>query len=291
MIQSMTGFAEKQFNFESFVLRISIKTLNHRFLDWHCRGNHIGDIENRLRDICRDWIQRGRVDVYLDFEFLDPGKWDLIINEKLLKKILDALQKSVEDTRSSWEFRVDNVLNIPHIFELKRKDFTPEETRFIEESFLSTVKALAEVRKNEGSRLRQDIINHLEKVKDAVKQTAGLAAEQPGRIHEIFSERIKSLTREMQMPDEKILEEAAFSAQKYDLSEEIERLNAHVSHAEELLNQESGPVGRQLDFLSQEILREANTINSKAQGLQIVKQCLSIKTELESIRQQVQNLE
>jgi len=91
--------------------------------------------------------------------------------------------------------------------------------------------------------------------------------------------------------DEKILEEAAFSAQKYDLSEEIERLNAHVSHAEELLNQESGPVGRQLDFLSQEILREANTINSKAQGLQIVKQCLSIKTELESIRQQVQNLE
>lgn len=292
MIQSMTGFAEKQFNFETFVLRISIKTLNHRFLDWHCRGNHIGDIENRLRDVCRDWIHRGRVDVYLDFDFLDPAKWDLIINEKLLKKILDALKKSTAGDHSSWEFRVDNVLNIPHIFEMKRKDFTEEESHLIEESFLSTLKQLVAVRKNEGTRLRKDIIDHLKKVKDAVKKTAEFARIQPRRIHEIFKERIESLTRDMQISEEKILEEAAYSAQKYDLNEEIERLNAHISHAEELLSQEgSVPVGRQLDFLSQEILREANTINSKAQDLQIVKQCLSIKTELEGIRQQVQNLE
>lgn len=290
MIQSMTGFAEKQFNYETFIVRISIKTLNHRFLDWHCRGNHIGDIENRLRDMCRKWIHRGRVDVYFDFEFLDPAKWDLIINEKLLNKILGTLKKSAEG-HSAWEFRVDNVLNIPHIFELKRKDFSKDEADFIETCFQSTLEQLVKVRQNEGEQLRRDILDHLGAVKAAVKETAVLAEKQPRRIHEIFKERIESLTREMQVSEEKILEEAAFSAQKYDLSEEIERLNAHMAHADELLNHMDGPVGRQLDFLSQEILREANTINSKAQDLDIVKQCLNIKTELESIRQQIQNLE
>lgn len=290
MIQSMTGFAEERFNHKSFTLRVSVKTLNHRFLDWHCRGNHIGDIENRLRDLCRTRIHRGRVDVYLDFEFSDPGKWDLVINEKLLKKILTALQKSTEGYQSPWEFRIDNVLNIPHVFELKRKDFTEEEALLIEKSFLSTLDILVQVRKREGGRLRKDILDHLEKVKQAVARTEGLADNQPHRMKKILQERIRSLCRDMPVSEEKILEEAVFAAQKCDVSEEIERLNAHISHADELLKKDC-PVGRSLDFVFQELLREANTINSKAQDLEMVKQCLIIKTELESMRQQVQNLE
>jgi uncharacterized protein (TIGR00255 family) len=291
MIHSMTGFAEKQFICGSFNLRISIKTLNHRFLDWHCRGNHIGELENRLRDVCRNRIHRGRVDVYFDFEFIDPDKWDLIINEKLLKKILEALRRSSAADPSAMEFRVDNVLNIPHVFELKRKDFTKKEGDFIEKSFAAVLDQLIQVRRIEGTQLKSDILSHLENVRAALKITAELAGGQPRRIQDILKERIESLTRGMPVSEEKILEEAAYSAQKYDISEEIERLRSHLAHAEELFSQENGPVGRQLDFLSQEILREANTINSKAQDLRIVKQCLAMKTELESIRQQVQNLE
>jgi uncharacterized protein (TIGR00255 family) len=291
MIQSMTGFAEKKFNCSAFSLRISIKTLNHRFLDWHCRGNHIGELENRLRDRAREQIHRGRVDVYLDFEFSDPDKWDLVINDKLLKKILDAFRRSAAGDQSSWDFRVDNILSIPHLFEMKRKDFTKQEAQFIKKGFMDTLESLVQARKKEGEQLKRDIKSHLDKVKKAVERTAELAEKQPRRIQENMREKIHSLTRNSTVSEEKIVEEAAFAAQKYDFYEEIERLHAHVARMDELICRPSGPVGRQLDFLAQEILRETNTINSKAQDLAVVQECLAVKTELESIRQQVQNLE
>ena len=292
MIQSMTGFAEKRFNSPNLEAKISIKTLNHRFFDWYYRGPQLGVVENRLRAISQKKIHRGRVEVSVELNFLNSSGWDVRLNEDLIEKVVLSLEKMLTKQKREINFSLENILAIPHAVDIKKKDFTQEEVSFLERIFEKTLDEVIKARKKEGRQLRMEIINYVHEIKKVLRRVAKLAKDQPLHIKNRLIQRVKELSYEAPLSEEKLLEEAVYFAQRYDLSEEVLRLNCHLNYMQELLSSKvKEPVGRKLDFLAQELVREANTINSKTQDIRITQEILTVKNQVENIRQQVQNIE
>jgi uncharacterized protein (TIGR00255 family) len=288
----MTGFAEKRFDSQTLSVKISIRTLNHRYFDWSFRGSQCRELEDNFRKICNKNLQRGRVEVFIELDFLDPRKLDVRVNEDVLVKILSSFQKISAKMGKDVRFNIENFFSLPQVVQLQKKKLKKEDVLFLEESFAATLAELIRGREREGRQLKKEIQKHLKNLRFVLRQMETLARNHPLLIQEKLLERLKELGHETPLSEEKMTSEAAYYAQRYDLSEEIARLKCHVDHFLELLSPgEKAPVGKNLDFLAQELFREANTVNSKAQDMVIVKLGLKIKGEVDSIRQQVQNLE
>jgi len=292
LIQSMTGFSEKRFHSRNFSAKISIKSLNHRYLDWIYNGPQVGEVEFRLRNICQRKLRRGRIEVFLEMNFFNHANWDIKINNDLLEKVFSSLEKTSSRLGKTISISVENLFRIPQAVTIRRKDFSEEEKVFLEKGFEKTLEEVIKQRRREGKETGKAIRGNVQNIKQAVKRVEKLAKGQPLLIREKLEQRLRELTNDIPYPEDRLIEEAAFYAQKYDIAEEIVRLKSHLNYVQELLlPQKKEPVGRKLDFISQEIYRETNTIGSKSQDLEITKECLAIKGELESIRQQVQNIE
>jgi uncharacterized protein (TIGR00255 family) len=288
----MTGYAEKRFAYKSFSLKISIRTLNHRFLDWNFRGVPLGSIEDKLRNISRQKLHRGRIEVLVDMNFLGEDKWEFFINKDLLNKVLDELDNAAVISQRQVTFSLENLLNTPHIVQFSRKDFTKEDTAFLEQSFEKTLDLVIKERAREGKEIKRQLSIHAQNIKNLVGQIEKRAKKQPQLIKKKLMERLEDLKREETFSEGKLAEEASLLAQRYDLTEEIARLKSHMKYlSEELDSRAPEPVGKKLDFLAQELYREANTLNSKAQDMEVIRRSLALKSEVESIRQQLQNIE
>lgn len=292
MIRSMTGYAEKRFLHSSFSLKISIRALNHRFLDWNYRGAPLGSIEDKLRNLCQQKLYRGRIEVHVDMNFTSEDKWEFNINRDLLNKILEELDKAAEVSRKKVSISLENLLNTPYIAQFWRKDFTTEDTQFLQQSFEKTLDLLIKERAREGREIKQQLSVHAQNIRNLVMQIERQAKKQPQLIKQKLMERMEDLNKDQTLPEGKLAEEAALLAQRYDLTEEIARLKSHLKYLREQLDsRDPEPVGKKLDFLAQELYREANTLNSKAQDIGVIRKSLMLKSEVESIRQQLQNIE
>ncbi len=288
----MTGYAERKFNKPRWTGKVSIKTLNHRFFDWSYRGTQIGRVENKLRTICQQKLHRGRVEVLLELHFLDSSRWEVWFNEDLMKRVVSSLEKIQSDRKSTLTFSVDNIFSIPHAVEIERRDLTREEGAFLEQQFEMTLDDLVKTRQREGRQLRQEIQACTRRIQQAIRKLDKRAASHSVTIRKKLEQRLKDLYSEAALSEERIAEETAYIAQRYDLTEEVARLKYHLNYLKELISVDSPEaLGKKLDFVAQELYREANTINSKAQDIEIIKHSLTIKSEIESIRQQVQNIE
>ena len=292
MIQSMTGFAERSFDSRTLRVKVSIKSLNHRFFDWNFKGAPIGQAENKLRILCQDKLHRGRIEVTLDLGFPDPSSWDVSINEGLLEKIFTTLDRISARLNRTVNLSVDNIFRIPQIVELKRKDLSPAELVFLERGFVRTLEDVVRSRRDEGIKTAVQIKCHLLNVKRAVQKIEKLLANQPRLIQRKLRQKLMDINGQSPQSEERLSEEVAYLSQRYDVSEELQRLRSHIDAALALVASRKGaPAGKMLDFLAQELYREANTLNSKSQDIGVTKVGLLIKGEVESIRQQVQNLE
>lgn len=292
MISSMTGFAEKKCESKSLSAKIAIRTLNHRFFDWNYRGYPIKDLEQQMRTACQKKIRRGRIDVTVDVQFVDPSKWDIQINEGLLSDILNSLDNVSAKISKNIPFKVENFFSLPHVFELKKKDFTREETRFLMGCFEAALDDLVRSRSREGRELKKELQTHIREIGQILPRINKLTKKQPLHIQEKLKERLLSLENGMAFSEDRLLEEASIIAQRYDMREEVERLKCHLGYFRELLAAKDGePLGRKMDFVVQEMYRETNTINSKSQDIAITQECMRLKSELESLRQQIQNIE
>ena len=291
MIQSMTGFAERRFDSRTLQAKFSLKSLNHRFFDWSYKGLPLGPLENKLRGLCQKRIQRGKVEVLLELNFSDASCWDLSINEPLLQKVLTALTKA-NRRNPNVHFSVENVLRIPQVVELRRRDFSRRDAAFLVRSFELVLDDLVRERVREGRDIVRELRGHVQKVKGSLAQLAKLLRRQPSIFHQKLKVKFKDLNNGAALSEGRLAEEAAYQAQRYDITEEIARLRSHIDNVQALLSPaRREPVGKMLDFLAQELYREANTINSKSQDIALTRESLLIKAEVESIRQQVQNLE
>lgn len=292
MILGMTGFAEKAFTSPALRLKISVKTLNHRFFDWSYKGAPLGETENRLRTLCQKRIRRGRVEVYVDLTPLGPESWDFVLNEGLLEKILASLAPVTRRTGLRIDLSLDSLFRIPQLVEVGRKALGPKDTALIERSFSRTLDDVLVLRRREGQETVRQLRLHLSAVRRSVAQAEAQFKRQPARLKARIKKRLTDLNAGAPVPEGKLAEEASILAQRYDLAEEIGRLKTHLDSFEAFLSPKVvEPVGRQLDFLAQELHREANTLASKSQDIRITRESLAIKNELESIRQHVQNIE
>jgi uncharacterized protein (TIGR00255 family) len=291
-MRSMTGFGEKRFFRPGLRAKIGIKSLNHRFFDWNYKGTPLGDAENRLRALAQRKLLRGRIEVAVELDFLDPSSWEIVINEALLEKVLATMEKASRRMRKSVTFGIDNIFRIPQVVEIRRRELTAEVKSFLEKAFDETLDEVLKERRREGRETARQIRRHLLSIRRSLRRIAGLARTQPHLIREKLTQRMKDLNGDGFVGGEKVEGEVAYLAQKADIAEEVVRLRAHVDAFDQWVREgQEEPVGRMLDFLSQEIAREANTINSKSQNIAITKESLVIKGEVESIRQHIQNIE
>jgi len=291
-IQSMTGFGEKSFDSRTMWVKVSIKSLNHRFFDWSYKGAALGELENRLRALCQAKISRGRIEVVFDIGFHDPSSWDIRINEGLLEKILLSLNRISSRLKKEAVFSVDNLFRIPQLVELQRKALTRPEKGFVERCFLTTLAEVIRSRRVEGGKTVAQLKKHLQKVKESVRRVENLARTQPQAVERRLWKKLKEANGNGAISEGRLSEEVSYLSQRYDVSEEIQRLRSHLEAASKLLASPRGePAGKMLDFIAQELSREANTLNSKSQNIAMTREGLRIKNEVESIRQQVQNLE
>jgi len=291
LIRSMTGYADMRFVHKEFSAKISIRTLNHRFLDWNYRGAPLGAVEEKLRNLCQQKLYRGRIEVLMDINSFGAERCEININQALLDTFLSALNKAAH-AQKNITFSIDSLLNIPHVVELRRKEFTKKDEELLGTNFLKTLDSLIKERAREGREIKKQLRGHSQNIVLLVNRIEKLAKKQPLLISEKLRERLKDLNRDNSFSENKLAEEASFLAQRYDLTEEIARLKSHVGYLKELLESKTPePVGKKLDFLAQELYREANTLNSKAQDIKVIRQCLALKSEVESVRQQVQNIE
>lgn len=291
-MRSMTGYGERGFEAPGLRAKVSIKSLNHRFFDWNYKGVPLGELENRWRGMTQKKLKRGRLEVALDLTILDPSGWEVFIDEGLLEKILSTLEKASARAGKEGHFSVDNIFRIPQVIELKRKDLSAEAVSFLEKCFKETLAEVLRVRSREGRETAQQIKRHLRRLRQALKRIERLAKKQPFFIREKLKQRLKDLNNGLPSQKGRMEEEVAYLAQRADIAEEILRLRSHIDSFEKLVQvDQDEPVGKMLDFLSQEMYREANTINSKSQDINITNESLAIKGEVESIRQHVQNIE
>jgi len=292
MILGMTGFAERNFASPALRLKISIKTLNHRFFDWSYKGVPLGEAESRLRAVCQKRIRRGRVEVYLDLVSLSPESWNFTLNDGLLEKILASLDRVSRRTGRRLDISLDSLFRVPQLVEVNRKALGPKETAFLERSFSRTLDDVLELRRREGRDTARQLRVHIASIRRFVSRIEAQFRRQPALLKAKIKKRLSDLNGRAPVSEGKLAEEASFLAQRYDLAEEIGRLKTHLDSFEAFLSPKVGePVGRQLDFLAQELNREANTLASKSQDILITRESLAIKNELESMRQHVQNIE
>jgi len=291
MIRSMTGFAEKSFNSGNLRVKIFIKTLNHRFFDWVFKGPGLGELENELRTACQKKISRGRVEILVEIDFLSPDSWQFTINRPLLKKMISEFKALADETGLQFNLTLGELLRLPPVITINQRELTRSDKNFILAAFDETLEEILKQREKEGREINRQLHRHLNRIKKSLTVIENLFKRQPGELRQKLVKKLKDLNHNA-LSEDRLSEEVAYLMQKFDVVEEINRLKSHLKAVAELLAPGVGePVGKKLDFLAQELSREANTLNAKAQDPGIIKHCLLIKNEIESMRQQVQNLE
>ncbi len=292
MIKSMTGFGRAELLDADKKITIEIKSVNHRYLDFNIKmPKKFSLFESSVRTVLKEYMQRGKVDVFITYEDFTQSRLSLKYNEELAAQYVDVYQKMQESFQLKNDLTVTALGRCPEVLTMEEQELDEQELWTSLESVLRQAgEAFAESRKKEGEALRKDLIEKLDHMKENVKRVEDRAPE----IVEAYKERLKQKTRELlenaQMDESRIAAEVVLFADKICTDEETVRLNSHIDAMKKALMEGAG-IGRKLDFIAQEMNREANTILSKANDLETSDIAIELKTEIEKVREQIQNVE
>ena len=292
MIKSMTGYGKSVQTIDSLNVTVEIKSVNHRYFESSARvPREYGFLEEKLKKYCNSLITRGKVECYVSVEDLEEREMEVNVNETLAAGYVKALKELSERFGLKDDISAVTLSRYPDVITLHKASED-------EERIWNAVKAVAEtavskfieMRETEGSKLRGDILSRADYIIECVEFIEGRSPETVREYNEKLKQRMKELLGDAAVDEQRLLNEAAIYADKIAVDEETVRLRSHISQLREFMNS-SEAIGRKLDFLVQEINREANTIGSKAQDVDIAKKVIAIKAEVEKIREQVQNIE
>jgi len=296
-LKSMTGYAQARRAENGFAMRISVRSVNHRFLDLHVRlPEGFEPLEPRIRQIVRDRVRRGHLDVTLRYEPAGPAA--VTINEEVAAAYVQAVNGLRKQFAIHAEPDLAAVLRLPGVIGPAATSID-EELAKLEEivaaCLAEALDTLDRMREHEGDALRQEMLGRLTSISGLAAKVEALAERARPAFAKRLETRLKELLGETQLEPARIVQEAAIAAERSDVSEELTRLASHVRQFESVLNA-AADAGKKLDFLLQEMQREANTLLSKtpgneAEGLEITNCGLEIKSEIEKLREQVQNIE
>ncbi len=290
----MTGYARSSGSVEGAAFQTEIKTVNSRGLDIRLRlGPGLDALEPKVRRLLGERLTRGSISCTITMQ-RENGGAQLMINQQALGAVLDAfdaLAGKIEADRP----RLDGILGIKGVLEIRETPMTAEAEENLHFAILgqvaTTIDDLVEARRQEGARLSETIMLRIEEIESLTR-----AAEQhPSRQREVFAQRIARQIEELSesgtnLSEERLHQEALILATKADIREELDRLYAHIKSARQLVSG-GGPIGRKLDFLAQEFNREANTLCSKSHSVDLTAIGLDLKSAIDQLREQVQNIE
>ena len=295
MIKSMTGFASLTRDEESATLSVTIRAVNHRFLDVQLRTpSSLAPIEPRLRAIVQQRVARGRVEVSLSVQSRKPPAVDVEVNEAVIEGLSAALERARQRGLVNGALAPGDVLRFPQAVTVRERQEVPDSdgalAAAVEAALSDAVDQLDGMRVSEGHHLRAELDARRTQLGDLFERAAAAAEAGSTALRARLAERVRELQTDASVEEASIAQEIVRFANRSDLTEETVRFRAHIEHWR-ALSDASEPCGRKLDFLLQEMNREVNTLGSKAEGPGVPELVVSLKAELEKMREQVQNVE
>lgn len=293
-IRSMTGFGRAHGVVGEWSVDVAIRTVNHRFLDLNVRlREEHADLEPAVRRAVSRRILRGKADVTVRLRRLQEAEHEISINESLLEGLLSRFAALSAKFPIGGRLEVRDLLTVPQVVHVESAAETME-TEAVEQVAAIAAHAAAEVtrmREAEGRLLATDLLERVGFLRERLGRVAEARRDIVERLHASLRERLAGLFADTPLDSGRLEQEAAMLAERSDVAEEITRLDAHLDQFRDLLARSTEPVGKKLDFLTQEIQREINTIGSKCRDLGVTRDVIDMKSETEKIREQVQNLE
>ncbi len=291
MIRSMTGYGRSKYEIDGRIYTVDIKSVNHKYCDVSIKLPRILNYkEDDLRKKVINVISRGKIDVYITFENYSNKGIDVKFNMELAKAYVNELNRLSEETGISNNMTAIDISKMPEIFKLDESNDEDLIGSELDKALEQALEKFIEMREIEGKKLVQDMIKRIdfidEKVKEISKFSNGLVEE----YIEKLKIRVKELLQTDVVDENRLAQEIVIYSDKCSIEEELTRLNSHINQFRNLITA-SSPIGKKIDFLIQEMNRETNTIGSKANCLEITNRVIEIKTEIENIREQVQNIE
>lgn len=291
-MNSMTGYGLFEKKCEDFYIKVEMKSVNNRYLDMNVRmPGSIMYAEEAVRSFIKSKIKRGKLDVFINFEYLDSSQVEIDIDYELLNKYISISKELEENYGLSSDLSFSKIMKDSNIVKAQKADFDGD---YIKEELLKVLdeaaKDFLKSRAFEGEKIREDFkvkLDEVERLTYFIEERAPISLkENENRLRERVAEFLQS----SEVNEDRILTEIAIMLDKLSIDEEITRLKIHIQNFNDIINEE-GPIGRKLDFLIQELNREANTIGSKSNDMEITSAVVMLKSEIEKLREQTQNVE
>lgn len=293
MLRSMTGFGRSKFENEGREYLVEIKSVNNRYSDVNIKlSRSISFLEEKIKKTIINNISRGKVDVFVSFtNYSEKGK-EIKINTELAKNYINELRKLQEETGVIDNIGIIDVSKMPEVLNLKVED-EDEDILWEElsECLNNAITSFVLMRETEGNKIKEDLEKRVELLKEKIEKISEIST---GLVEEYIvklEKRVNELLKNTVVDEARLAQEVVLYSDKCSVEEELTRLRSHIDQFISLLNNSSTAIGKKLDFLIQEMNRETNTIGSKANNLEITNLVVDLKTELENIREQIQNIE
>ena len=292
MIKSMTGFGRCEVLKDSRKFTVELKSVNHRYLDVNIRmPKKLNFFETSIRTLLKSYSDRGKVDIFITYEDLSQSQVSVKYNAALAAEYLKYLNQMAEEFSLDNDVRVSTLSRYPEVFTIEECSEDEDELwNGLKEALEGAFSQFVEMRTKEGERLKEDILLKLDLLSEQIRFIEERSPQIIAEYRTKLEEKMRELLEDTQIDDNRIAAEVILFADKICTDEEVVRLKSHIQHMKETLEESNG-IGRKLDFIAQEMNREANTILSKANDLDISNRAISLKTEIEKIREQIQNIE
>lgn len=292
MIKSMTGYGRAEVQDSERKFTVEIKSVNHRYLDFNIRmPKKLSFFENAIRTLLKEYMQRGKVDVFITYEDYTQSNVVLQYKREIAAQYLQYFREMEEEFHLKNDMTVSQLGRCPEVFSMEESAVDEKEIwSLLEKALRSAGEQFAAARQSEGENLRNDLYQKLDGMLEKVVQVETRSPEILREYRSKLEDKLKEILADTQLDESRIAAEVILFADKICTDEETVRLKSHIDHMKNVL-QEGAGIGRKLDFIAQEMNREANTILSKANDLETSNLAIDLKTEIEKIREQIQNIE
>lgn len=292
MIKSMTGFGRCEIMEHDRKFTVELKSVNHRYLDVSIKmPKKLGFFESAIRALLKEYIQRGKVDIFISYEDFTEEEFALKYNEDVAASYLKYLNQMAETFGLENDIRVSTLSRFPEVFTTEEQGIDEKELwKILEQALRGALERFVESRLSEGERLAADLNEKLESMMEYVEFIEERSPLIVSEYRRRLEEKVKELFDDKQIDESRIVTEVTIYADKICVDEEVVRLRSHVEAMKKALAA-GGSIGRKMDFIAQEMNREANTILSKTTDIEISDIGINLKTDIEKVREQIQNIE
>lgn len=292
MIKSMTGFGRCEVSEAERKFTVEMKGVNHRYLDVNIRmPKKLNFFETAIRNLMKQYVQRGKVDVFITYEDTSESQVTLKYNASLAEEYMQAFKAMQEQFELDYDIRVSTLSRCPEVLTMEEQVVDEKELwGMLERAVVGACKQFVETRTTEGENLKKDLGEKLDGMLVLVEEVEKRSPQIIAEYRERLESKLQEVLESTQIDENRIATEVILFADKICTDEETVRLKSHIVHMKDTLDMDEG-IGRKLDFIAQEMNREANTILSKANDLTTSNYAIDLKTEIEKVREQIQNIE